>query len=63
MGDRFDEQLVTLNNELIEMGSRKEKAMEHTVRELVTQDINLANSVIETDEALTVRRGPWRVSA
>ena len=50
MRTHFDKQLDKLNDELIEMGSMIEKAIEHTIKALVTQDIDLANYVIESDE-------------
>ena len=50
MRNRFDRQLVQLNNELIEMGGMIEKAISDTVKALVNQDIELASNVIEYDE-------------
>ena len=47
MRNRFDRQLVQLNNELIEMGG-----MIETVKALVNQDIELASNVIEYDEEI-----------
>ena len=41
MRTHFDKQLNKLNDELIEMGSMIEKAIEHTIKALVTQDIDL----------------------
>lgn len=52
MRNRFDRQLVQLNNELIEMGSMIEKAISDTVKALVNQDIELASNVIEYDEEI-----------
>lgn len=52
MRNRFDRQLVQLNNELIEMGGMIEKAISDTVRALVNQDIELASNVIEYDEEI-----------
>lgn len=48
----FDKQLSKLNDELIEMGSMIEKAIEHTIKALVTQDIDLAKYVIDSDEQI-----------
>ena len=45
MRNRFDRQLVQLNNELIEMGGMIEKAISDTVKALVNQDIELASNV------------------
>lgn len=52
MRNRFDRQLVQLNNELIEMGGMIEKAISDTVNALVNQDIELASNVIEYDEEI-----------
>ena len=52
MRNRFDRQLVQLNNELIEMGGMIEKAISDTVKALVNQDIELALNVIEYDEEI-----------
>lgn len=52
MRNRFDRQLVQLNNELIEMGDMIEKAISDTVKALVNQDIELASNVIEYDEEI-----------
>ena len=52
MRNRFDRQLVQLNNELIEMGGMIEKAISDTVKALVNQDIELASNVIEYDEEI-----------
>ena len=50
MRERFDQQLEKLNDELIEMGSMIEKAIENAVKALVTQDIDLAKHVVIADE-------------
>lgn len=55
MRNRFDRQLVQLNNELIEMGGMIEKAISDTVKALVNQDIELASNVIEYDEEIDHR--------
>ena len=52
MRNRFDRQLVQLNNELIEMGGMIEKDISDTVKALVNQDIELASNVIEYDEEI-----------
>ena len=49
MRNNFDKQLVILNNELIEMGSMIEKAIEMAVHALVNQDIDAAREAIEAD--------------
>ena len=49
MRNRFDRQLVQLNNELIEMGGMIEKAISDTVKALVNQDIELASYDEEID--------------
>lgn len=52
MRNRFDQELVTLNNELIEMGSMIEKAIETAIKALIHQDVDLAKHVIEYDEKI-----------
>lgn len=52
MRNRFDRQLSTLNNELIEMGNMIEKAIETAVRALVSQDVSLARAAIAADNAI-----------
>lgn len=49
MRNRFDRELIHLNDELIEMGSLIEKAIEMAVSALVNQNIELAKSTIEMD--------------
>ena len=49
MRNRFDRELVQLNNELIEMGSLIEKAIEMAVTALVKQDAELAQKTIAMD--------------
>ncbi len=50
MRNRFDRQLEELNDELIEMGTMIEKAIENSAKALVNQDVALAKNVIEGDE-------------
>ena len=50
MRNRFDNQLEKLNNELIEMGSMIEQAIEKAISALVNNDVELAKTVIEGDE-------------
>lgn len=52
MRNRFDRQLVQLNDELIEMGGMIEKAISDTVKALVNQDTELAKVVIDYDEEI-----------
>ena len=52
MRNRFDRQLVQLNDELIEMGGMIEKAIADTVKALVNQDTELAKVVIDYDEEI-----------
>ncbi len=49
MRNRFDRELVRLNDELIEMGSLIEKAIEMAVTALVKQDAELAKQTIAMD--------------
>lgn len=50
MRNRFDRQLVTLNDEMIEMGSMIEKAIQQAITALITQDVAKAKEIIEFDE-------------
>lgn len=52
MRNLFDKQLVKLNNELIEMGSLVEKAIEKAITALVTQDVKKAKQAIESDDEI-----------
>lgn len=52
MRNRFDRQLCTLNDELIEMGSMIEKSIETAVKAMVAQDVALAKEVIDSDEEI-----------
>lgn len=52
MRNRFDKQLCTLNDELIEMGSMIEQSIETAIQGLVTQDVSLAEQAIESDEEI-----------
>ena len=47
MRNRFDRQLSTLNDELIEMGSMIEKSIETAIKALVNQDVDLARHADE----------------
>ena len=49
MRNRFDRQLLELNNELIQMGSLIEKAIEMAIAALVKQDVKLAAEAINFD--------------
>lgn len=50
MRNRFDRELDTLHDELIEMGSLIENAIEYAVKALIGQDIELARQSIEFDQ-------------
>ena len=52
MRNRFDKQLEQLNNELIEMGSLIEQAIEMGISALVKQDIEKANQAIKFDSEI-----------
>ena len=52
MRNRFDRQLLELNNELIEMGSLIEKAIEMAIAALVKQDVERAGDAIKFDEVI-----------
>ena len=49
MRNRFDRELIHLNDEMIEMGSLIEKAMEMAISALVNQNVELAKQTIEMD--------------
>ena len=55
MRNRFDRQLYQLNDELIEMGELIEKAIEDTIKALVSQDVELANAVINMDDEIDAK--------
>ena len=52
MRNRFDRQLLELNNELIQMGSLIEKAIELAIVALVKQDVDRAKEAIKFDEEI-----------
>lgn len=52
MRNEFESQLASLQDELIEMGSMIEKAIERAIRALVTKDVELAKGAIEADVAI-----------
>ena len=52
MRNRFDRQLLELNNELIQMGSLIEKAIELAIAALVKQDVDRAKVAIKFDEEI-----------
>ena len=52
MRNRFERELVVLNNELIEMGSMIEKSIETAINALINQDIELAKKAIEDDDEI-----------
>lgn len=52
MRNRFDRQLEELNDELIEMGTMIEKAIENAAKGLINQDSELAKTVIDGDEQI-----------
>lgn len=52
MRNEFDKQLVTLNNELIEMGSMIERAIEMAIHALVNRDVDAARDAIQADEEI-----------
>lgn len=52
MRNRFDKELEFLNNELIEMGSRVERAIEDAAKALINKDLELAKRVIGSDDEI-----------
>ena len=64
MRNRFERQLLELNNELIQMGSMIEHAIEMGISALVRQDVEKAKKAIAYDEERsTSRKRPWSRSA
>ena len=49
MRNRFDEQLIILNNSLIEMGALVERAIELATKSLIDQDVQTAKEIIDGD--------------
>jgi phosphate transport system protein len=52
MRNKFEKELVKLNNELIEMGNMIEQAIETALKALINQDAKLAQSTIDADEEI-----------
>ena len=52
MRNRFDEQLNTLNNELITMGALCEEAISSAVKLLIDNDVKMKENVLETDKQI-----------
>lgn len=52
MRNRFDRQLKELNEELVDMGTRIEKAIEDAVSVLMKQDVEKAKKIIAMDEEI-----------
>ena len=52
MRNRFDEQLNTLNNELITMGALCEEAISTAVKLLIDNDVKMKENVLETDKQI-----------
>lgn len=52
MRNRFDRQLMELNNELFQMGGLIEKAIELAIAALVKQDVDRAQEAIKFDEEI-----------
>lgn len=52
MRNKFDTQLEVLNNDLISMGALCEDAIAHAVKALLTNDMNLAESVMQSEKEI-----------
>ena len=52
MRNRFDEQLNTLNNELITMGALCEEAISSAVKLLIDNDVKMKENVLDTDKQI-----------
>ena len=55
MRSKFNEQLVTLNNALIEMAGVVEKAISDAKEALINQDVKLAEKIIASDDEIDNR--------
>lgn len=63
MRNRFDRQLQVLNDELIEMGSLIEQAIEMACSALVRQDVEKAQKAISLMRRSTIRSAILKASA
>ena len=61
MRNRFDNQLEKLNNELIEMGSMIEQAIEKAISALVNSDVELAKLSLKAMKILIIRNDVLKV--
>lgn len=52
MRNRFDRELQNLNNELIEMGSLIEEAIDNATTALINQNIESAKKAVEFDSTI-----------
>jgi len=52
MRSRFEEQLTQLNNSLIEMGALVERAIARATKALISQDADIARSIIDGDTVI-----------
>ena len=52
MRNRFDEQLNTLNNELITMGALCEEAISNAVKLLIDNDVKMKENVLDADKQI-----------
>lgn len=50
MRNEFEKQLATLHNEMIQMGSMIEKAIEQAIHALVNKDVDVARIAMESDD-------------
>ena len=50
MRNRFDEQLMQLNNHLLEMGALIERSIENATQALIKQDVEAAKAAIAADQ-------------
>ena len=52
MRTKFDEELVSLNNSIIEMGAMIEDAISKTTNALINKDIRIAKKIVEDDRLI-----------
>lgn len=56
MRNNYDKQLKKLNDEMIDMGQAIEHAIEIAIKALVTQDVTLAEEIIDSDDEIDQRQ-------
>ena len=57
MRSKFDEQLKTLNEEMIQMGVMIEENIQEAIEALVKSDVDKAKTIMEKDAAIDIEEG------